>query len=89
MWVKQIRIKSFMVKECEYMDNKKTKVLHLKYKIGWLDGEVNLKDYDKKYHNKYLTQIKKAIREWYEKYILTQKENETNERPKRTVAIAS
>ncbi len=89
MWVKQIRIKSFIVKSCEYMDNKKTQVLHLKYKIGWLDGEINLKDYDKKYRNKYLIQIKKAIREWYEKYILTQKENETNERPKGTVAITS
>lgn len=74
--MKQVRIKGYQIKQCENPDGSKTQVLDLSYKIGWETWRVLLKDYNYKYHTKYLNQLKEKIREWYNNFLT--KKDETN-----------
>lgn len=60
-----MKVKNKEIKECTNPDNSKTTVLDLEYSHKWETWKILVKDYDDKFYNVILKQLRKEVKKHY------------------------
>lgn len=75
-----MKIISKEIKDCEFTDSKKTKVLDIKYTHRGETGRILIKDYDPALEDEYIKELRVKVRENYNNFKFNKAHNETRER---------
>jgi hypothetical protein len=75
-----MKIISKEVKECEFTDSKKTKVLDIKYTHRGETGRILIQDYDSALEDEYIKELRVKVRDAYKNFQVKKAHNKTRER---------
>ena len=75
-----MKIISKKVKECEFTDSKKTKVLDIKYTHRGETGRILIQDYDSTLEDEYIKELRVKVRDAYKNFQVKKAHNKTRGR---------